>query len=199
MTHETLINLVCVAHAAIFGSAFTGLIKFSSFSSGFRNWRNDIEGILKNAKRTLAVNLGRKLKPIIDNATTTTNILDSDGSYCETPVSPTEGEIYHNTLFDFINDNAHEMARYRSLWLAHGAYSFWARYLSYTTIILMVVEIITLALIGYFGILKEQNISDTLITISFTISGIGIIICFLGLYFLLINHNNGINDRGCND
>lgn len=200
MTHETLIQLVCGAHVAILGSAFTVLIVFSSLSSGFRSWRNDVEESLKNAKRTLAVNLGEKLKPIIENATTTTtDILGLDGSYCETPVSPTEGESYHNALFNFINDKAHEMARYRSLWLAHRGYSFWGNYLSVTIVILMVVEILSLASISYYGILKEQIISDTLIMISFTISGIGIIICFLGLIFLLINHSKGINGRGCND
>ena len=136
MTHETLIKLVCGAHVAILGSAFTILIKFSSFPSGFRNWRNDIEEILKNAKRTLAVNLGEKLKPVIGNAgTTTTGILDADGDYCENEVSPTEGENYHNALFDFINDKAHEMARYRSLLLAHKSYSFWAIYLCFTTLV----------------------------------------------------------------
>lgn len=200
MTHETLIELVCGSHVAILGSAFLVLIKFSSFSSSFMNWRNDVEETLKNAKRTLAISLGEKLKPILENARTiTTSILDSDGSYCETEVSPTEGESYLNTLFDFINDNAHEMARYRSLLLAHRACSFWASYLSCTIIILMAVEVITLALIGYFGILNGKNISDLLIMVSFSTSGTGIIICFLGLIFLLINHNKGIKNRGCND
>lgn len=200
MTHETLIQLVCGAHAATFVSAFTVLVKFSSFSSGFRNWRNDVEEILKNSKRTLAVNLGEKLKPILEKAASaTTNILVLDDSYCETPVSPTEGESYRNTLFNFINDKAHEMARYRSLWLAHKAYSFWASYLSYTIAFLMLVEILTLALIGYYGILKEQIISDTQIIVSFTISAILIAICVVGVIPLLINHNNGIKDRGCND
>lgn len=200
MTHETLIKLVCGTHATILVSAFTVLIKFSSFSSSFMNWRNDVEETLKNIKRTLAVNLGEKLKPILKNAgTTATNILGSDGSYCETAVSPTEGESYHNALFEFINDKAHEMASYRILWLAHRDYSFWASYLSCTIVILMAVEIITLALIGYFGILNGQIISNFLIITSFTISGIGFIICFLGLIFLLINHNKGIKNRGCND
>ncbi len=200
MTHETLIQIVCGAHVAILGSASTALFMWSSLSNGFRNWRNDVEESLRNSKRNLAVNLGEKLKPILENAaTTTTNILSSDGSYCETPVSPTEGESYHNAIFNFINDKAHEMARYRSLWLAHKAYSFWGNYLSFTIVPLMVVEILILALIGYRGILKEQIISDTLILISFTISGIGIVICFFGIIFLLINHSKGINNRGCND
>ena len=200
MTHETLIKLVCAIHVVILGSAFTVLIKFSSFSNSFMNWRNDVEETLKNVKRILAVNLGEKLKPILKNVgTTTTNILGLDGSFCENEVSPTEGENYHNALFDFINDKAHEMARYRSLWLAHRHYSFWAIYLSWTILILMAVEIIIIALIGYFGIINGQSISDILIKISFTVSGLGIIICFLGLIFLLINHNKRINNRGCND
>ena len=200
MTDETLIKLVFAGHAAILGSAFLVLIKFSSFSSSFMDWRKDVEETLKNAKRTLAINLGEKLKPILENVgTITTSILDSTGSYCETEVSPTEGESYLNTLFDFINDNAHEMARYRSLLLAHGAYSFWASYLSCTIVILMAVELVMLALIGYFGILNGKDISDLLIELSFVMSGISIIICFLGLIFLLINHNKGVKNRGCND
>ena len=63
----------------------------------------------------------------------------------------------------------------------------------------MAVEVVTLALIGYFGILNGENISDLLIIVSFLIPAIGIIICFLGLIFLLINHNKGIKNRGCND
>ena len=200
MTHDTLIKLVLGSHTAILGSAFLVLIKFGSFSSSFMDWRNDVEETLKNAKRTLAINLGEKLKPILENVgTITTSILDSDGSYCETGVSPTEGESYLNTLFDFINDNAHEMARYRSLLLAYGGHSFWARYLTCTIVILMVVEVVTLALIGYFGILNGDHISDLLIMLSFLISTTGIITCFLGLIFLLINHNKGIKNRGCND
>jgi len=200
VTRETLIQLVCGGHAAILVSAFVVLIKFSSFSSSFISWRNDVEETLRNAKRTLAIKLGEKLKPILENVRTITpNILDSDGGYYETEVSPTEGESYRNTLFEFINDNAHEMARYRSLLLAHSAYSFWARYLSYTIGILMAVEVVMLALIGYLGILHGKNISDPLITISFSISAIGIIVCFFGLIFLLINHNKGIENRGCND
>ncbi|MBW8000688.1 MAG: hypothetical protein FVQ80_01530 [Planctomycetes bacterium] len=200
MTHETLIQLVLGSHAAILGSAFLGFIRFSSFSSSFRDWRNDIEETLKSVKRTLAINLGEKLKPILENAgTTTINILDSGGNYCEAEISPTAGESYRNTLFDFINDKAHEMARYRSLLLAHEAYSFWASYLSCTIIILMVVEFLTLAIIGYFGILNGENISDLLIILSFSISGIGVIVCFFGLIFLLINHNKGLKNRGCHD
>ncbi len=185
---------------AILASAFIVLVKFSSFSSSFMNWRNDVEETLKKVKRTLAINLSEKLKPILKNAgTITTSILGSDGSYCETEVSPTEGESYLNTLFDFINDNAHEMARYRSLLLAHSNCSFWASYLSYTIVILMGVEVVTLALIGYFGILNGNNISDIQIKVSYLISAIGVIICFLGLILLFINHNKSIKKRGCND
>lgn len=199
MTHDTLIKLICAAHVAIFVSAFTILINFSSFSSGFRSWRGDIEEILKNSKRTLAVNLGEKLKAILENAAGTTTSIILYDDYCETPVSPTEGENYHNTLFDFINDKAHEMAHYRSLLLIHKAYSFWVIYLSCTTLILMVVELLLVALIGYYGILKGETISNLRIVISFIISGIGIVFSFVGLVFLFINHNKGINGRGCND
>ncbi len=164
------------------------------------NWRNDVEEILKNVKRSLAVKLGEKLKPILENAgTTTMDILDANGSYCEKAVSPIEGENYHNALFDFINNNAHEMARYRSLLLAHRAYSFWARYLSCTIVILMAVEAVMLALISYYGIFNGKTISDILIMLSFWASGTGAIVCFLGLIFVLRNHNEGIKDRGCND
>jgi amino acid transporter len=200
VTPEILTKLVIASHVAILISAFTVLVKFSSLSSNFMNWRSDIEETLRNIKRKLAVDLGEKLKPIIENTDTiATSILGPDGNYCETAVSPVEGENYRNTLFDFINDKAHEMARYRSLLLAHMAYSFWARYLSYTIVVLIVVEAVISALIGYYGILNGKNISDILIKISFLVSGIGIIICFLGLVFLLINHNRGIRNRGCND
>lgn len=200
MTYEAFIKLVCVIHLAILASAFTVFIKFSSLSSGFRSWRNDVEETLKNVKRSLAINLGEKLKPILANAgTTTTAILDASGSFGEKAVSPTEGEDYRNALFEFINDKAQEMAQYRSLLLSHKAYSFWAIYLSCTLLILMPVELVMVGLIGYFGVLKGQNISDIRITISFAIAGVGVVICFLGVIFLLINHNKGLNARGCHD
>lgn len=200
MTDETLIKLVCGIHIAICVSAFAVLVKFSSFSSGFRSWQNDIEGILKNVKRTLAINLGEKLKSILENAgTSPMNIIVTDETYCEKAVSPTEGENYRNVLFDFINDKAHDMARYRSLWLARKSHSFWAIYLSWTISILIAVEMVIVALIGYYGVLNGKSISDLRISVSFIISCIGIVICFWGLILLLINHNKGINIRGCND
>lgn len=200
MTYETSINLVCAAHIAIIVCAFTFLINFSSFSSGFKSWRSDIEETLKSSKRTLAVNLGEKLRPIVENADKTSfDILDATGNLCEKKVSLTDGESYHNALFAFINSDAHEMVRYRTLLLAHKSYSFWAKYLSVTLIILMTVELLIVVAIGYHRILKELIISDTKIIISFTPSVIGIIICLSGVVFLFINHNKGITSRGCND
>lgn len=200
MTHETLVKLVFGAHGTILAAAAYAFLNFSTYSNKFRNWQNDVEEALKNLKRTLPVSLSKILKPILERSgTTTKNILDSYGNYCETEVEPTEGEGYLNALSNFVDDNANEMARYRSLLLTYRAYSFWATYLTWTILILGVLETTILALIGYFGILKGDNISDLLITVSFSISATGIIICFLELIFLLINHNKGIKNRGCND
>jgi hypothetical protein len=200
MTPETLIKFVFGAHSTILASAVYAFLNFSTYSNKFRNWQNDIGEALDNLKRTLPTSLSKVLNPIIQRSgTTTKNILDSSGNYCEVDVDPTDGEGYLNALSNFINENANEMARYRTLLLTYRAYSFWATYLSWTIMILGALEITLLALIGYFGILKGKNISDLLITVSFSISAIGIIICFFGLLFLLINYNKGIKNRGCND
>jgi hypothetical protein len=200
VTHETLINIVLGAHFAILSAAFAVWLYFSIFSNNYRNWRNDIEDALRKLKRDIAVSLSEKLKPILKNAgAATNNILDSNGNYLEKVVDPTEGESYLNALFGFINDKTHEMARYRSLFLTHNACSFWAAYLTWSVLILMVLEIIILTIIGYYEKLDGNNISDLQIKVSFSISGIVILFCFLGLVFLIINHNKGIKNRGCND
>lgn len=200
MTQETLVNLVFGGHVAILIAAFVVFLNFSTYSNRFRNWQKDVEETLRNLKRNLADSLSEILKPIFESSgANTKSILDSSGNFCETKVEPTEGESYLNAISNFVDDSTHEMVRYRLLFLTHRAYSFWATYLSWTILILEVLEIGILAGIGYFGILKGNNISDLLIKVSFSISATGIIICFLGLIFLLINHNKGIKNRGCND
>jgi len=198
MTHIQLITVAIAAHFGVLTLAVLGFFKYGFRSSEFRTWFEDIDKALKNMRIRIAVALGEKLKPIFDKAgrVVLSEILDAYGEYSEKDVDLRGSEDYRNALFDFVEHNAEEMVDYRSLLLTHSRWQFWTKYLSWSILILMVLESLILVIVGGIDKLGGHSLPDWLVGWSILPTALLVASCFCGLCFSLFYQNRGEKNLG---
>ena len=197
MTHEQLVNVAIGGHITVLSVGVIAFFKWGFRSGDFRVWFEDTDKILNNIRRRIAIGLWEKLKPVFDSADSavSSEILDADGRYFETPVDPKRNEGYQNALFDslldFIENNADQMVHYRVLLSTRRAWCSWTRYLSWSILILVIFEVGGLSLIGGVDKLLGRYLPDWIIYCSFLPTALGGLSCFCALPFSLYYHTKG--------
>jgi len=198
MTHEQLVNVAIGGHFAVLGLAVFAFFKCGFRSIDFRTWFDDTGRILNNIGRRVSVELWEKLKPVFDSADSavSSEILDPDGRYFERAVDPKRNEGYQNALFDalldFVENNADEMVHYRSLLSTRSAWHFWTSYLSWSILVLMILEAAILGLVGGVDKLGGYCLPDSVIHWSILPTVVGALSCFLALPFSLLHYGRGM-------
>lgn len=192
MTHAQVVTISVGAHVGVLTLATLSFFKYGFRSDEFRIWLEDTDKALKNMRRRISASLGEKLKPVFESAdrVVVSEILDAQGAYSERNVDPRGSEDYRNALFDFVENNAEEMAHYRSLMLARASWRIWTRYLSWSILTLMAIEAVIVATIGVDK-LGRCTLPDWCVYWSFVPTGCAVASCFCGLVFSLFHHNKG--------
>jgi len=193
MTHGQLINIAIGAHSAVLTLSVLAFFKYGFRSSEFRTWSEDTDKAIKNMRRKITIALGEKLKPVFDSTgrTVLSEILDASGKYSEMDVDPRQSEDYRNALFDFVENNTEEMVDYRFILLTHCGWKFWTKYLSWSILILMVLESLILVIVGGIDKLGDHSLPDWLVCRSILPTVLIVVSCFCGLCFSLFYQNRG--------
>jgi hypothetical protein len=191
MTHPEVVAISVGAHFGVLTLAALSFFKYGFRSGEFRTWLEDTDKTLKNMRRKISVGLGEKLNSVFDAANrVVSEILGANGEYSDKTVDPRGSEDYRNALFDFVENNVEEMADYRSLMLVRARWWFWTRYLSWSILALMVIEVIFVGTIG-LDKLGCCTLPDRCVYWSFIATGFGVANCFCGLVLSLFHHNGG--------
>jgi len=161
MIHADLVNIAFGAHGGVAGLAFLGFIKYGLWASEYKDWQTNSKKAMHHAQRLLAVELGERLNPVLNDAgrVVLSEIVDAYGSYREKEVDPTKSEDYRNALFDFVEGNVGEMARYARLLRIHALATFWRKALTWTIFILLSVQALLLVtlLMDLMGLFAPSN------------------------------------------
>ena len=198
MTHEQLVNVAIGGHFAVLGLAVFAFFKYGFRSGDFRTWFDDTAKTLNNIGKRILLELWEKLKPVFDKAdsTVSSEILDAGGRYHERAVDPKRNQAYQNALFDalvdFIENNSNEMVYYRCLLSTRSAWRFWSNYLSWSILVLMILEAAIIGLIGCVDKLGGYCLPDFLIYWSILPTVVSTLSCFLALPFLLFHYGRGM-------
>ena len=198
MTHEVLVNVASAGHIGVLTLAVFAFLKYGFRSGDFRTWSEDTGKILNNIRGRIAVDLWEKLKPVFDKADSavSSEILDADGRYFERAVDPKRNEAYQNALsdalLDFVENNTDEMVHYRSLLSTRSAWYFWTSYLSWSILVLMILEAAIVGLIGGVDKLGGYCLPDSVIHWSILPTVVGVLSCFLALPFSLLHYGRGM-------
>lgn len=201
MTHAQLVTVAIGAHSGVLALAILGFFKYGFRSDDFKTWFDDTTKNLNNIKRRISVELWEKLKPVFDSvgSTVSSEILDTDGSYLERAVDPKKNEGYQNALFDalvdYVENNSNEMASYRLLLSTRSAWCFWTGYLSWSILILVIIEAGIVGLIGGVDMMCGYRVPDSLVHWSILPTVVAVLSCFLALPFSLVHHGRGMKYR----
>lgn len=198
MTHGQLINIAIGAHSAVLTLSVLAFFKYGFRSSEFRTWFEDTAKTLNNIGKRTSLELWEKLKPVFDKAdsTVSSEILDADGRYLERAVDPKRNEAYQNALFDalvdFVENNSNKMAYHRWLLSTRSAWRFWTNYLSWSILVLIILEAAIIGLIGCVDKLGGYCLPDLLIQWSILPTVVSVLSCFLALPFSLFHYGRGM-------
>src|SRR6266852_9727879 len=150
MTHSELVNLILGCHTSIFVAASAAYYKYGDRTELFNRSLQGTDSAFGRIRQRITVELADALKPIFENpgSVPTPIFAPSGESYIERAVNPVGSELYKEAIRDFLENSGDAIADYRSLLLARRGWCFWARFLSWSLLGLLVLEILLLASIG---------------------------------------------------
>lgn len=194
MTHTALIDWALGIHGSVFALSLVCFFKCADRTAMFeRSFGSSIDTI-QRIKERIFVELSMTLKPLFsqppDEAIKVLGILRPDGEAWkeEGAVNPQETEDYKNALHSLINNYTKAMADFRTLNTIVARCKFWAAYLSWSILIILIIQGVALI---YCGIIdKAFNLSSKDYPVySFIIFTVCLLInSFFSLPFLLFYH-----------
>ncbi len=192
MTPTDVLNAALGCHGAVFVGSATAFYKYGDRSELFSKSLAGAEAALVQMRSRIADELGRALAPLFTNpGTDPSPILDQTGSrYVERPINPVGSEAYKETVRDFCEGDSIVILHYRSLDRSLARWLWWARWISWTILLLTVWELVACALGGLLR-LGEWSPALSIVWASFLPTAI-LMACFIVQLFALQHHHDGI-------
>ncbi len=159
MTHSTLINWAIGIHSTVFFIALASFFKCADRTTMFERSFKISADTIQRIKERIYAELSITLKPLFGQPQSETikimEILRPDGEVWKEEragVNPQETEDYKNAIYGLINNYTMAMGDYRILKTTIVRCKFWAGYLSWSILAVLIIQ--GLALI-YCGIIDK--------------------------------------------
>ncbi len=193
MTHTALIGLALKINGAVFLIAIVSFFKCADRTAMFERSFSFSTDIIQKIKERIFVELTTTLKPLFcqpqDEAIMVLDVLRPDGeAWKEGAIDPQGTEDYKNALHRLINDYTKSMADFRSLKTIVDRCRFWAGYLGWSILLVIIMQGVGL---GYCGIIdKALSLCSKNLPVHIIIvfSIVSVINALLSLPFLLHYH-----------
>lgn len=193
MTHTALIDSALAIHVSVFIISIVSFFKCADRTAMFEKSFSISKDTIQKIKERIFEELTTTLKPLFrqpqDEAIKVLDVLRPGGeAWKEGAIDPQGTEDYKNALHSLINDYTKSMADFRSLKTIVDRCRFWAGYLSWSILLVLIMQG---AALGYCAIIDKalslcsKNL-PVYILIVFSI--VLIINALLSLPFLLYYH-----------
>ena len=141
MTYAEVTDMVLSTHSAVFLAAFAVYWKYGDKTKLFDKFPQEYRRLQRLVRDQIAGDLADQLRPVVrDSASIRSSILNSVGKYIEEPVDVTKGEIYYQTIRDFVTNTSEALVDYRRVLDIIEAWRVWAHRLSWSILILVILE-----------------------------------------------------------
>lgn len=193
MTHTTLIDWALGIHLSVLGMSLIGFFKCADRTAMFKNSFDLYASTIQRMKESIFGDLSTTLRPLFnqpqDRTMNVLHIFGPDGeAWREEAINSQETEQYRNLIQRFIDSNTNAMSDFRTLNLICDRCKFWAGYLSWSIMIVLVLQGAALVYCGIidkaFDLCSKNWPVYTLIVITVCL----VVNAFISLPFLLYFH-----------
>ena len=194
MTHNDLVNLCLSYHTPVMVAVLAAYYKYGDRTEIFRKSLQGTDATLTRLRQKIAVELEKKLQPIFENSGTMSVLLIPE-SYTERPANPVGSEVYRESIRDFLDTSSEAVGDYRTLYIARRRWCFWAKFLSWSLLVLLGWQFVVVGSIMFVDKVGGIPISDWLLKWSALPSGLVMVCCLTSLPCMLRCHDVIIDYR----
>ena len=169
-------------------AAIAAYYKYGDRTEIFTKSLQGADATLARLRQRIAADLAKKLKPIFDNHGTMSVLLVPEG-YTERAANPVGSEIYRESVREFLENSTDAVIDYRTLHLSRNSWCSWAKFLSWSILILMVWQMIVVGALSFIDKVGGIPIPDWLLKWSALPTGIAVFCCLIPLPCMLRHHD----------
>ena len=128
-------------HGTVWVAAAAAYYKYGDRTKLFRELPKEGRRLRQAVLNKIASELAAQLRPVVrDSTSVRSNLLSPGGDYIEGSVDITVGERYYQAIHDFVTNASGALVDYRLVLATVRAWRVWAHRLSWSILILVVLE-----------------------------------------------------------
>jgi hypothetical protein len=198
MNYDTLANLALTVHISILGGSIAAWYRYGAPPDLFEKSFKGIDEILSTLRMMISNELLDVLRADLRSMLTTPQLitgLDHHAStYSERATNFIESERFREIIYDFVNGEAKVIADYRTLLGTKDSLCFWSRNLRRALLIIIILQILSICIIGYFYKISEILFSDCIIKSALILTSFLVLLVCCLIFPMLLNNQNKITE-----
>lgn len=190
MNHQDLINLALSVHGSVLLATIVAFYKYGDRTELIEKGLRGSDSVFAEMRRRIATELVDVLKGYFESSQSAPTItLGNDPAYVERSNKLVQSEGFRETVRDFVEGHSVVMADYRNLVNARDQWCNWARFLSWTLLTLLFVEVVIVGILGFVDKLAGLALPDLSIQWSWLPVALLVAGTVLPLPFMLRKHD----------
>jgi len=182
MTHDVLTTWAITVHFAILSGALVAWYKYGDRSEVLAKSLEGTNFTLSKLQMMITSELLTTIKTMIQSVPSNPQpILGANGEasiYSERSMNFLESERFHQAIQDFVNRKTDAISDYRVFVRARVSWCFWAKTLSWTVLLVIVLQILAIILHGFFDKILGKTMPDWSIHSSLAVTALLVIFVF---------------------
>lgn len=173
MTHQELVNIALYIHGAVLAASLGAWYKYGDRTDIFSKSLEGTESTLFKLRMMIANDLLTTIEKVKkDPLTVKPNLLGPNGQniYWEKEANFIESEGFRQAIRDFLDLKIDMISNYRVLMRARSNWCYWARILSWSILIIIILQMLSLAMHGFIDKILEIPLPSWCIHGSLTIT-----------------------------
>ena len=188
--HDELVNLALSIHGSVLLATIVAYFKYGERTELMERGLRGTDSVFAEMRRRIATELVDALDAYFQSGQTAPTITDEpDPAYLEPPTNPVRSEGFRESVREFVEGHSIVMADYRRLLNARAAWCTCARFLSWTLLVLLLVESIIVGALGLIDKLAGQPLPNWSIQWSWLPVSILVACAMLSLPLMLYRHD----------
>lgn len=190
MLHQELVNLALSVHGSVLLVTIVAFYKYGDRTELIEKGLRGSDSVFAEIRRRIATELVDVLEEYFQPSQSAPTITSGqDPAYFERTTKPVQSEGFRETVRDFVENHSVVMADYRNLLNARDQWCNWARFLSWTLLALLLVEVAIVGVLGFVDKLAGYALPDWSIQWSWVPVVLFVAAAVLPLPFMLRKHD----------
>ena len=190
MPHQELVNLALSVHGSVVLVTIVAFYKYGDRTELIEKGLRGSDSVFAEMRRRIATELVDVLDEYFQSSQSAPTITSGhEPAYVERATNPVQSEGFRETVRDFVEGHSIVMADYRNLLNARDKWCNWARFLSWTLLALLVIEVVIVGILGFVDKLAGHALPGWSIHWSWLPVAFLVVAAVLPLPFMLRKHD----------